>query len=216
MIVVPLIIPFLIWGAVAAAGLFTVAGIAGAFDEKEVAKLKNDVKTSKKIAVLGLQQAGKTTFLRFLQGDKSYKEAGDAGTDVYEEFDMKINDKVITIAKNRDIGGSRHFVRSYKDVLKGAEMAFFLFDVSLFLSDNEYFREFGARVDFLKGLLDIKTYFIATHPDKLKRVDENDLKVKISKLLEGKDYQDYVTQKLFVINLCDEKKITEFVNKVFL
>lgn len=216
MIVVPLIIPFLIWGAVAAAGLFTVAGIAGAFDEKEVAKLNNDVKASKKIAVLGLHQAGKTTFLRFLQGDKSYKKYKETGIDHYNEFDMKIDDKVITIAKNYDIGGSDAFMRHYMRILKETEMAFFLFDVSLFLKDNEYFRNFCARVDYLKSMTSVTTYFIATHPDKLMKIDENELKVKISKQLERKHYQDYVTQKLFVINLLDEKKLTEFVNKVFL
>ena len=53
MIVTPLIIPFLIWGAVALAGVFTVAGIAGAFDDPK----KN------KLGLLGMQISGKTRFL---------------------------------------------------------------------------------------------------------------------------------------------------------
>src|SRR5690554_5995935 len=215
MIVTPLIIPFLIWGAVALAGGLTVAKIAGAFDEKEVNDLNKAVKSSKKIAILGLQQAGKTTFLRFLQGDKNYKKYTSSGMDKYDEFDMKVNNKVVTIAKNFDIGGSEAFMRNYTTVLQNTEMAFFLFDVSLFFNDNEYYRNFCARVDYLKNMTNVKTYFIATHPDKLNNTD-NELKIKISEKLKEKDYKNYVEQKLFIINLLEDKKLTEFVNKVFL
>lgn len=217
MIVKPLVfplLPLLGWGVAAIAGAIAVKKVF--FDEKEVDELKNDVKTSKKIAILGLHQAGKTTFLRFLQGDKNYKKYVASGMDEYDEFDMKIHNKTVTIAENNDIGGGEYFVKNYKTILQDSEMAFFLFDVSLFFNDNEYYRDFCARVDYLKGMTNIKTYFIATHPDKLNNIDDNKLKIKITEKLQGKHYQNYVEQKLFVINLLDEKKLNEFVNKVFL
>lgn len=213
MIVTPLIAPFVIWGAVVLAGAFVAKKVF--FDDNEVQDLKNDVKSSKKIAILGLQKAGKTTFLRFLQGDKNYKEYVATGMDEYEEFDIKFKEKVVTITKNYDIGGNDHFMRNYMTVLKNTDIVFFLFDVSLFFNDNEYYRDFCARVDFLKSLTKISTYFIATHPDKLE-INEKELKVKISEKLNNKHYKSYVDQKLFVINLLDEERISEFVKKVFL
>src|SRR5690554_634100 len=218
MIVKPLVfplLPLLGWGVAAIAGAIAVKKVF--FDEKEVDELKNDVKTSKKIAILGLQEAGKTTFLRFLQGDKNYKKYTSSGMDEYDEFDMKVNNKVVTIAENFDIGGAEAFMRNYTTVLQNTEMAFFLFDVSLFFNDNEYYRNFCARVDYLKSMTTIKTYFIATHPDKLNNTDtDNELKIKISEKLKEKDYKNYVEHKLFIINLLEDKKLTEFVNKVFL
>jgi len=108
-------------------------------------------------------------------------------------------------------------MRNYTTVLQNTEMAFFLFDVSLFFNDNEYYRNFCARVDYLKSMTTIKTYFIATHPDKLNNTDtDNELKIKISEKLKEKDYKNYVEHKLFIINLLEDKKLTEFVNKVFL
>lgn len=214
MIVTPLIAPFVIWGAVVLAGAFVAKNVF--FDDNEVQDLKNDVKSSKKIAILGLQVAGKTTFLRFLQGDRNYKFKKNAtGIDEYEEFDIKFKEKVVTITKNYDIGGSEAFMRSYMKVLRNTDIVFFLFDVSLFFNDNEYYRDFCARVDYLKSMTSVKTYFIATHPDKLNSTD-NELKIKISEKLNEKHYKNYVEQKLFIINLLEEKKLKEFVNKVFL
>lgn len=213
MIVTPLILPLLGWGVVVLAGALVAKKVF--FDDNEVQDLKNDVKTSKKIAILGLQTAGKTTFLRFLQGDKNYKKYAASGVDEFEEFEMKINDKIFKISKNYDIGGAETFVRNYISLLIDTDVVFFLFDVSLFFNDNEYYRNFCARVDYLKSITSVKTYFIATHPDKLKSSD-NELKIKISEKLNEKHYKNYVEQKLFIINLLEDKKLTEFVNKVFL
>lgn len=213
MIVTPLVLPLIGWGVVALAGVFVAKKVF--FDDNEIQDVKNDVKTSKKIAIFGLQTAGKTTFLRFLQGDKNYKKYVASGMDEYDEFVIKFNDKIVKISKNSDIGGAETFVRNYVTLLKNTEMAFFLFDVSLFFNDNEYYRNFCARVDYLKSITSVKTYFIATHPDKLNSTD-NELKIKISEKLNEKHYKNYVEQKLFIINLLEEKKITEFVNKVFL
>lgn len=214
MIVTPLVLPLIGWGVVALAGVFVAKKVF--FDDNEIQDVKNDVKTSKKIAILGLQSAGKTTFLKFLQGDKNYKNSNhNTGLDEYEEFDVYVGSKIITISKNVDIGGSKAFMRNYTKVLEDTDMAFFLFDASLFFNDDEYYRDFCARVDFLKSLTKISTYFIATHPDKLE-INEKELKVKMSEKLNNKHYKSYVEQKLFVINLLDEERISEFVKKVFL
>src|SRR5690554_4334932 len=122
------LIPLIGWGL---AGLAGVLIAKKAFSNKEVAPLKADVKEAKKIAILGLQSAGKTTFLKFLQGDKNYKNYNhNTGLVRYEEFDMKVNNKIISIAKNVDIGGSETFMKNYEKILEGTDMAFFLFDAS--------------------------------------------------------------------------------------
>lgn len=185
------------------------------FDKEKIKDVNNEVKKSKKIAVLGHQHAGKTTFLRFLKGDKNYKNINhETGIDEYEEFVLKAGGKLITISKNIDIGGSEDFVRkNYELILKNADMAFFLFDVSRFFKETDYFRDFCARVDFLKSITEIKVYFIATHSDKLESTES--VKLKISEKLKDKDYNNYVEYGLFVINLIDEKQLSEFVNKSF-
>lgn len=214
MITIPLalpLIPLIAWAATAAAGIFAVKKVF--FTADEINEVKEDVHKSRKIAILGLHQAGKTTLLRFLQGEKNYRDKTvGSGVDEYEEFQLKIGDKSISISKNIDIGGSVNFVRNYQSILKDSDMAFFLFDVSLFFNNNEYYRDFCARVHYLQDMTN-STYFIATHPDKTELTDN--LKVKISEKLKSKDYQGYVNQRLFVINLLDDKKLTEFVTKVF-
>src|SRR5690606_8242501 len=136
-----------------------------------------------------------------LQGDKNYKKYVASGMDEYDEFDIKFDDEVVTISKNVDIGGAEAFMRNYTTVLQNTEMAFFLFDVSLFFNDNEYYRNFCTRVDYLTSMTTIKTYFIAPHPDKLNNTDtDNEMKIKISEELKEKYYRNYVEHKLFIID----------------
>lgn len=215
MITIPLIlplIPILGWVVAGAASALVVKKVF--FEETEVKKVKEEVHSSKKIAILGLHQAGKTTFLNFLQGNRNNRKYVASGIEEYDSFKIAIGDKTIIISKNIDIGGGMNFVKNYETVLKDVNLSFFLFDISLFLSDNQYFRDFCARVDYLKGTTNVKTCFIATHPDKLPFTDG--LKIKISEKLVGKRYKDYVEERLFVINLLNENETTEFVNKVFL
>lgn len=217
---IPIILPFLPvigWTAVAITGLFITKKVFFSESDAELAKgisQSLSTKSQSKIAILGHHSAGKTTFLKYLKGDRNYKNKHRAsGYDEYERFTLQIGEKNIIIDKNVDIGGGQNFVREYKGVLKDAKLAFYFFDISKFLNDTEYFRDFGARVDYLKDITTLKVFFIGTHPDLM---DPNlNLKIKISEKLGTKGYRSFVEYNLFILNLMDDRQLKEFVDITF-
>jgi len=99
MITTPLIIPFLIWGGIAAlAGVFTIGSMASFWANPN----------KKNLGILGMQISGKTSFLKYLRGEKF--EDKRTSRDNYKEFVYTLsNKKKITICQGTDIGGGNNY-----------------------------------------------------------------------------------------------------------
>lgn len=213
MIVTPLIIPFLIWGAVALAGVFTVAGLAGFWDNPE----KN------KLGILGMQQAGKTRFLRFLQ-NKPFIE-GSTGRDSYEQFEYKLsNGKVVTVMPGKDIGGGVLYWGGYNDIIDNTDLIIFFFDIDRYLRnelDSDkilYQRSCNGRFEhiFSKTKNSNKPVIvIATHKDKCS-FPESVMKRKFDELIqkENKAYKE-ILKDIQYVDLTNKIEIQNISNLIF-
>lgn len=212
MIVTPLIIPFLIWGAVALAGGLTVAGIAGAFDDPK----KN------KLGLLGMQVSGKTRFLSYIRNIPYVDKR--TGRSDYEEFIYTLSDgKKITICSGVDIGGGDNYRVDYDTILDNADVILYFFDIDKYLrneidlesnilyqrSCNSRFEHIYSRVKLSKKLVIV----IATHTDKC-NLSESAMKQKFDALASNKSYKDMLKEVEYV-NLTNRNEIKNLVNKIF-
>jgi len=209
MIATPLIIPFLIWGAVALAGVFTVAGLAGFW---------NDPKKNK-LGVLGMQQAGKTRFLRFLQ-NKPFIE-GQTSRDSHEEFKYKLNDeKEIIISSGIDLGGENLYRGEYNKIIKENDLILYFFDIDKYIKNpfenSEYYqRGCNSRFEHIysQNINNNKTIIIATHRDKFKFSDI-EMKRTFENLIQNKSYKE-ILKDVKYINLTSKTEIENLVNAIF-
>jgi|SRR5690554_73032 len=209
MIVTPLIIPILLWGAVALVGAFTVAGVAGAFDDPK----KN------KLGILGMQQAGKTRFLKFLQ-NKPFIE-GQTSRDSYEEFKYKLNDeKEIIISSGIDLGGETLYRSEYNKIIKDNDLILYFFDIDKYiknpLENNEYYqRGCNSRFEHIysENINRKKVIVIATHRDKCKFSD-NEMKRTFETLIQNKSYKEMLKE-IKYINLTNKTELQSLVNTIF-
>lgn len=201
MILTILIIPFLIWGGVA----LMVAIIGGAI-----------MKNGDKLAVLGMQGAGKTRFLCFLRG-VPYVEQQTA-YEKYPEFSYKIDDKItIKIKSGYDIGGGKTYIREYDNLIKESKVILFMFNISRYLAyDQRYVRDTNSRLDLIKGYVDTEEkniVIIGTHKDLL-NIDDNEIKRKFDELMNGKPYSDMV-KNIFLVDLTDKADICTVTKEIF-
>ena len=114
LIILPPAIPWLIIG-----GIIIVLALVF-FREKHI--------TGTRIAVLGPQNSGKTTFLNFLRNKKVTGEA--TARERYEPFSFELsNGKVIDIAGGEDIGGGDFYRDSYIPLIKECDSIIFIFDI---------------------------------------------------------------------------------------
>lgn len=244
MIVTPLIIPFLIWGAVALAGIFTVAGMAGFWDDPK----KN------KLGVLGMQQAGKTRFLRFLQ-NKPFIE-GQTSRDSYEEFKYKLNDeKEIIISSGIDLGGETLYRGDYNKIMNQSNLILYFFDIDKYiknpLENSEYYQR-GCNSRFehiysfinkhnrdfeiannnyskikngnkeekenLKKILQFleapKTIIIVATHRDKLKLSDSEMKRTFENLIQNKSYKELFKQITFV-NLTSKTELQNLVNTIF-
>lgn len=212
MIVTPLIIPFLIWGAVALAGIFTVAGIAGAFDDPQ----KN------KLGILGMQISGKTRFLSFLRNIPYVDKR--TGRSDYEEFIYTLSDgKKITICSGVDIGGGDNYRVDYDTILDNADVILYFFDIDKYLrneidleSNILYQRSCNSRFEHIYSKVKSSkkpVLVIATHTDKC-NLSESVMKQKFDALVSNKSYKDMLKGVEYV-NLTNNGETRNLVNKIF-
>lgn len=212
MIITPLILPFVIWGAIALAGGLTVAKIAGAFDDPQ----KN------KLGILGMQISGKTRFLSYLRNIPFVEKR--TGRDSYEKFIYTLNNgKKITICSGVDIGGGDSYRPDYDTILEEADVILYFFDIDKYLrnekfSEHEisYQRACNSRFEHIYSR--VKTSkkpvkFIATHTDKCS-LSENDMKLQFDRLSSNKSYKE-ILKEIEYVNLTNSSEIKSLANKIF-
>ena len=109
----------------------------------------------KKLAVLGMKNAGKTRFYRFLQ-NKEYIEGYDEVTEIssIESFTYTCsNGSKIKIQKGYDYGGARDLIKAhYEDLLKDSDIVVFVFDLHRFLNDMEYQKDTNSIASLINDM----------------------------------------------------------------
>ena len=127
----------------------------------------------KSIAVLGMQEAGKTLMLATLQNKEYNNYSATVGEEPYSEFNLKTGEKSIKIKSGKDIGGGVEYCHRYEDMINSCDIVFFLFDGYKYLHDKKYEKNAKARLDFIhrkKGAKQVVV--IATHKDKFDYPDK--------------------------------------------
>lgn len=178
-----------------------------------------------KMAILGMQESGKTTILRYMQGltyDSTYKPSV---TDPYKSFDWKVGDR--TIEAGVDIGGGDDWVKyNYPRFIADNDIIMFVFNAYEFLNSNKYKRSTLGRLDFVfenikekkGGNLDdfIKKHFalIGTHADLINESPKSVIQ-KIQRECQDKSYSKIFKNNFAILDLTSSDEFNNFIKKVF-
>lgn len=205
--------------AIGAAVLAVTVIVIITAEDSETEKLKG-----KTLAILGMPEAGKTQFLRNLQGKKYEKCESTNGAVNYEDFYYAHGERRIKIAPGKDIGGAEENIKPYwKKMIEENEIILFIFDISQYFSNDEYRKNTNARLDFInKKIGDKKEWaIIGSHVDKAKgevkkeEKDNTGALTLMRKYTEGKEYQRLIEKNFFARNLTDSKHFHIIISKLF-
>ena len=175
----------------------------------------------KSIGVLGMIGAGKTQFLKNLQGKgQEYKKEGYQGTgiDEYQEFTCSIGNKQYEIKRGFDIGGGEDNIKTfYEKSLKSKDICIFLFDIQKYKDDSKYRMDTNARLDFINNHIEdaSKCAIIGSHVDKAKIKKGQSIITLVQKFVEGKKYARLLNNNFFACNLTKKEDMDKLVNKLF-
>jgi GTPase SAR1 family protein len=173
----------------------------------------------KRLVVLGMKEAGKTRFYRFLQ-NKPYVEE-ETEVDNYEEFYYnKNNGETVLIKKGIDIGGSEDYVKPYYErMIAENDILIYCFDISRYLIDTAYMKQVNYRFEFIsrkyKELEKDKYNFVklATHIDKTPNPKE--AVKKFDSMIEKKEYKTDFKRNLFPVDVTNKQEMQKIVDKIF-
>lgn len=119
----------------------------------------------RKLVILGMNQAGKTTMLNYLRGKNNAIPEG-TSREVYEAYTYTSADNITYhIHASVDRGGKDEFVKQYPKDIEKANRIFFLFNVNMYLSNITYRRDTNHRIFFIN--------------DMCKRYHSNDYKINL-------------------------------------
>lgn len=214
MVVIPMILPLLAWGAIVILGGGLIGGAIGT--------LSNDPKKNK-LGILGMQGAGKTRFLRFLQ-KKPFIE-GTSSRDSYTQFKYTLQSKKeITILAGVDIGGGNVFRGDYNKILQSSDVILYFFDINRYLKNELdqdgvlYQRSCNSRFEHIysqKKQSNKSVEIIATHKDHVP-FSENEMKFKFDTLIQNgnKSYKEML-QNIHYVNLTSASETKNLIEKIF-
>ena len=190
-----------------------IAGLIGCFI-KNLTELPGT-----KIAILGMQGAGKTRLLRFLQ-QKEYAQHTDEDTSVdeYIEFIYKKQDGTeVKILKGMDIGGAERFIPKYYRCLEDTDRSIiFVFNLYLYHNDEKYKNATNARFDYINRYFKGKGICtLGSHIDHFDNVADAKKAVdKFKESIENKDYANLVLGNFSPVNMTDEKTLRALENQI--
>ena len=208
------------------AGIWIPVLIAAAVLVRVLTKTEPKEPTTKKligksIGVLGMMGAGKTQFLKNLQGEgQKYKDEEYQGTNIddYPNFTCTIGEKQYEIKGGKDIGGEDYNIPPfYEKFLKEKDICIFVFDIQKYKDDPVYRKNTNARLDFINGKIKdaSECAIIGSHVDKVKIEKGQSIITIIQKFVEGKDYARLLNINFFACNLTSEEDMNKLVNKLF-
>lgn len=197
--------------------MITVAVVAVA-SIKLIMHFKENIWGNKKevgMAVLGIDQSGKTTWYDYLC--KTNRNQKGTTKDDIDAFTLKFDDgKKVHIKKGIDIGGGSVNIRPYyENMINENDVILFLFNAKKYIEDTEYMRECNARLDFInkKKHESQKIYIIMTFADKLK--NRTKAYKQSYELLKSRPYIKEMTDNFVLINMTDEQEKKELKEKMF-
>lgn len=183
------------------------------------------VTKGKKLGVIGMKGAGKTTFLAHLG---LVKEDGGTSFTPYEKKTIYIGNRELEIAAGEDIGGENEFAEYYYGPwLTGKDkkdIIVFIFNGYRYLNDEEYRKNTMSRLEFVhrnykKEVNDVKKYdnivLIASNLDKYGSKDMKKMHKEITTSVVGKDYHVLFKKNFFAIDLRDKNIVDKINSKIF-
>lgn len=106
----------------------------------------------RKLVILGMNQAGKTTMLNYLRGKNNATPEGTSREDYQAYTYTSAGNIIYHIHASVDRGGKDEFVKQYPKDIEKANRIFFLFNVNLYLSDTTYRRSTHHRIFFINDM----------------------------------------------------------------
>ena len=193
---------------------------------KKIAHFLGKDKENVKLAILGPNEAGKTTLWNYFAGkpfSPIYKQTEGKETISFEAYGVvwttqKPKDYKV---KGHDINGNEDYIRIYwKDLIKDSDMIIFVFNANKYLENElEYQRDVNQRLQFVKSTIEKQTdgkkrkvWLLGSYADKLKNREE-DWK-KIINLINKKPYRD-ISNNSGCYNLTDAKELEKYYQKMF-
>lgn len=194
--------------------------------------LENSTPTvGKKLGVIGMKGAGKTTYLSHL--GLVEHDGGGTKWKTYEAKMVHVGNRDLKIASGMDIGGEEGFVKLYKPWLIGDEkkdIIIFIFNGYRYLNDEEYGKDTRSRLDFIYNTYkqannDVKEYknivLMASHldeyvkKDKYSGEDVKKMQDDIIKSVASKEYDALFKNNFFVVDLRNKEFVDKINNKIF-
>lgn len=176
----------------------------------------------RKIAVLGMQGSGKSTFLQILQGKDPKDIPPTIGPEPYGSFYITLDGGIkMKISAGDDIPGTG-YNEEYHDYISKNDIVFFFFKANEYLHNEEIRKDINNRLHFInktatdefKKDIDNDIVIIATHIDELELKDV-EIKAKIKSLVLEKNYKKLFDHKFYTLNTTDQKQVHETKNDIF-
>lgn len=182
-----------------------------------IKKLDDNIKPlkGKRIAVLGMQGAGKTQFLANIRNIEH--NGSTMGIEPFDPFEIKIGNREVLIEKGEDMSGNVNYIKdNYIRLINDNEIIFFLFNGFDYINNEDYRDNTQARLDFIhRHRGDKEIVIFATFKDKFQ--DEKTPYLGILESLKEKDYRSLITgENFFVLDMRDKDfLINKILNKLF-
>ena len=208
----------------AALGLVGGGGYFMGKKAKEWAKANGRKKV--KLAILGPNEAGKTTLWNYFAGKPSspiYEQTEGIQTISFKASNIvwtTINPKYFKV-EGPDINGNGDYIRNYwRKIIKNSDMIIFVFNAKNYLdNEHEYQRDVNQRLQFVKSTIDKQTdgntrkvWLLGSFADKLKNRKED--WEKIIDIIKTKPYCD-ISNNSACFNLTNAKELEDYYQKMF-
>lgn len=169
-----------------------------------------------KIAILGMQGAGKTQFLANIRGLAYSKYDATVGNNNIDSFKIQLGNRIVKIKKANDIGGGEELIKNYyKDLMSNSDIIFFFFNSYEYINEIKYRNDTQARLEFVNRYRGGKaTVIFATFADKFRnKSNRKDAYSKIFESVQSKDYAEIFKYNFFVLDMRERDKLMELLNK---
>lgn len=171
------------------------------------------------LAILGMPEAGKTQFLRNLQGKTYSRYESTNGAVDYGDFEYVYGERRIKVTAGKDIGGSDENIKPYwKKMIEQNDIVVFIFDISRYRKDEKYKRLTNSRLDYIERHIGNKDWaIIASHLDKVNvsKGKEKELATEMQRCVKGKEYAKLFDLNFFICDLTDCGQFNTIVEKLF-
>ena len=155
--------------------------VAGLRKEKYELADKYHILSKVSLGVIGMQQSGKSTFLKLLkEGDAPDEMKRTFGEEPYEPFQAKVLG--VDVEGGVDVAGGSANVTNYSDYVDGKDRILFFFNAASYLKDAEYKNNCQARFHYIyksifkNDVAEKSLKFIGTHIDELEEHERKQAK----------------------------------------